>query len=41
MKQIFTEIKKDILNHELMFKKVERSEIKTSVEKSWKKKIYI
>ena len=36
MKEIFTNIKKDILNHELMFKKVERSKILTSVEKSLK-----
>lgn len=40
MKQILTEIKKDILNHELMFKKVERSQIITKVEKSGKNNIY-
>ena len=34
IKEIFTYIKKDILNHELMFKKIERSEILKIVEKS-------
>ena len=34
MKEIFNNIKKDISNNELMFKKVERSEILKSVEKS-------
>lgn len=42
MKEIFTNIKKDISNLELMFKKVERSEILKSVEKSLKNNnIYI
>ena len=36
MKEIFTNIKKDILNHDLMFKKVERSKILKSFEKSLK-----
>jgi hypothetical protein len=34
MKEIFNNIKKDISNNELMFKKVERTEILKSVEKS-------
>lgn len=41
MKEIFTEIKENILKNELMFKKVERSGIKESVKKSSKKDIYI
>ena len=40
-KEIFTEIKENILKNELMFKKVERSGIKESVKKSSKKDIYI
>lgn len=41
MKEIFNQIKKDIISNELMFKKVERGEIETSVEKSGKNDIYI
>jgi hypothetical protein len=41
MKEIFTQIKEDILKNELMFKKVERSGIKESVKKSSKKDTYI
>ena len=40
-KEIFTEIKENILKNELMFKKVDRSGIKESVKKSSKKDIYI
>ena len=41
IKEIFDDIKNDILKNELMFKKVERSDIKTSVTKSSKKDTYI
>ena len=41
MKKIFESIKNDIKNHELMFKKVERSEPYVEVEKTLKKDTFI
>ena len=41
IKEFFKEIKKDISNKEFMFKKVERGEIETSVEKTLKKNTYL